>query len=122
MATMLPGVRPSMSFASLPTASMRPLTLLIATMDGSFTTMPLPRAYTQVLAGPGSMARSLENRENRERRLNIDYLSALPECARSPRLPGVSIGCRILRNARHPGAVGVPRGVAVGAGHVHAVL
>ena len=44
IATMLPGVRPSMSFASLPTASMRPFTLLIATIDGSLTTMPLPRA------------------------------------------------------------------------------
>ena len=37
-------VRPSMSLASLPTASMRPFTLLMATMDGSLTTMPLPRA------------------------------------------------------------------------------
>jgi hypothetical protein len=44
MATMLPGVRPSMSFASLPTASTRPFTLLIATIDGSLTTMPFPRA------------------------------------------------------------------------------
>ena len=37
-------VRPSMSLASLPTASTRPLTLLIATIDGSLTTIPLPRA------------------------------------------------------------------------------
>ena len=43
MATMLPGVRPSISLASLPTASTRPLTLLMAMMDGSLTTMPLPR-------------------------------------------------------------------------------
>src|SRR3954468_10630363 len=69
IATMLPGVRPSMSLASLPTASTRPLTLLIATIDGSLTTIPLPRAYTQVLAVPRSMARSLENRDNIERRL-----------------------------------------------------
>src|SRR5437899_469446 len=53
MATMFPGVRPSMSFASLPTASTRPLTLLIATIDGSLTTIPLPRAYTQVFAVRG---------------------------------------------------------------------
>src|SRR6187397_1729251 len=72
IATMLPGVRPSMSFASLPTASIRPFTLLIATIDGSFTTIPLPRAYTQVLAVPRSIARSLEKSEKRERRLN-DY-------------------------------------------------
>ena len=70
MATMLPGVRPSISFASFPTASIRPLTLLMATMDGSLTTMPFPRAYTQVFAVPRSMARSLENNENNDRRFN----------------------------------------------------
>src|SRR5882762_7944331 len=70
IATMLPGVRPSMSLASLPTASTRPLTLLMATIEGSLTTMPLPRAYTQVLAVPRSIARSLENKESIERRLN----------------------------------------------------
>ena len=37
MAVMLPGVRPSISLASSPTASMRPLTLLSATIDGSLT-------------------------------------------------------------------------------------
>src|SRR6266404_1363191 len=69
MATMLPGVRPSMSLASFPTASTRPFTLLMATIDGSLTTMPFPRAYTQVLAVPRSMARSLENNDSIERRL-----------------------------------------------------
>ena len=44
LATMFPGVRPSMSLASLPTASTRPVTLLIATIDGSLTTIPFPRA------------------------------------------------------------------------------
>src|SRR3954469_11817531 len=66
IATMLPGVRPSMSFASLPTASTRPVTLLMATMEGSLTTIPLPRAYTHVLAVPRSIARSLENNEKNE--------------------------------------------------------
>src|ERR1051326_2270556 len=69
MATMLPGVRPSMSFASFPTASTRPFTLLIATIEGSLTTIPLPRAYTHVFAVPRSIARSLENNESIERRL-----------------------------------------------------
>ena len=77
MATMLPGVRPSMSLASLPTASTRPVTLLMATMEGSFTTMPLPRAYTQVFAVPRSIARSLEKREKMERRLNEILLVAV---------------------------------------------
>ena len=64
MAVMLPGVRPSISLASVPTASIRPLILLSATMEGSLTTMPLPRAKTQVLAVPRSMARSWEKRES----------------------------------------------------------
>src|ERR1700743_3791463 len=68
MATMLPGVRPSMSLASLPTASTSPVFLLIATMEGSFTTIPLPAAKTSVLAVPRSMARSLENMLKSERR------------------------------------------------------
>jgi hypothetical protein len=41
---MLPGVRPNMAFASLPTASIRLVILLITTTDGSLTTMPLLRA------------------------------------------------------------------------------
>src|SRR2546423_4678221 len=74
IATMLPGVRPSISLASFPTASTRPLILLIATIDGSLTTMPLPRAYTHVLAVPWSIARSLENSESIQRRLTRELL------------------------------------------------
>src|SRR5207248_7016318 len=44
-------------------------TLLMATIEGSLTTMPLPLAYTSVLAVPRSIARSLENMLNSERRL-----------------------------------------------------
>src|ERR1051326_389148 len=69
MATMLPGVRPSISLASLPTASTSFVVLLTAMIEGSFTTMPLPLAYTSVLAVPRSIARSLENMLNSERRL-----------------------------------------------------
>src|SRR5262249_15701608 len=68
MATIFPGVRPSISFASLPTASTSPVFLLIATMEGSLTTMPLPLAYTSVLAVPRSIARSDEKRLKRERK------------------------------------------------------
>src|SRR4030066_104688 len=89
IATMLPGVRPSISLASLPTASTRPLILLIATMDGSLTTMPLPRAYTHVLAVPRSMARSLENRENTDRRLKDALLAAAGAQEARPRRRGV---------------------------------
>src|SRR3954469_14026907 len=69
MATMLPGVRPNISLASLPTASTSPVTLLIATIEGSLTTIPLPLAKTRVLAVPKSIARSLENMLNSDRRL-----------------------------------------------------
>ena len=41
---MLPGVRPSISLASRPTASTLPVTRLTATIEGSETTMPLPLA------------------------------------------------------------------------------
>src|SRR5690349_23347167 len=77
MATMFPGVRPSISFASLPTASTSPVFLLMATIEGSFTTMPLPLAYTNVFAVPRSMARSLENMLKSERRLWMREFSDL---------------------------------------------
>src|SRR5262249_51525061 len=65
-ATMLPGVRPSISLASLPTASTRltPLAPLrcTATTDGSFETMPLPLTKVSVVAVPRSIAKSFEKR------------------------------------------------------------
>src|SRR5262249_39875732 len=69
MAPTLPGVRPNMSFASRPTATTSPLFLLMATMEGSFTTMPLPPENTSVLAVPKSIARSDENKLNTDLRL-----------------------------------------------------
>ena len=63
MATMFPGVRPSISFGSVPTASTRFGVVLTATMEGSRTMMPLPRANTRVFAVPRSIARSLEKME-----------------------------------------------------------
>src|SRR5204862_6859239 len=113
IATMLPGVRPSMSFASLPTASTRPFTLLIATIDGSLTTIPLPRAYTHVFAVPRSIARSLENSESIERRLNSLPRSRQSAVAghdgpcRSPAVCCCAAGrgvhrCEARRNGRRP--------------------
>src|SRR5437762_4422459 len=78
MATILPGVRPSISLASRPTASTSPLFLLIATIEGSLTTMPLPFAYTSVLAVPRSMARSEENMLKMERK----FISVPGTCLR----------------------------------------
>ncbi len=57
-ATMLPGVRPIIFFASEPTARMPPVFVLMATTDGSFRTIPRPLTYTSVLAVPRSIAMS----------------------------------------------------------------
>src|SRR5215470_4143247 len=73
MATMFPGVRPSMSLASLPTASGWFESLLIATIEGSLTTIPRPLAYTKVFAVPRSIARSLENKLNSGRKFMEVY-------------------------------------------------
>src|SRR5271169_5466356 len=87
MATTLPGVRPSMSFASRPTATTSPLALLIATMDGSFTTIPLPCENTSVFAVPRSIARSEENKLNTDLRLYpFLFITAFPPAERV--LPG----------------------------------
>src|SRR5262252_8164260 len=69
IATTLPGVRPSISFASLPTATTSPVALLMATIDGSFTTIPLPPENTSVFAVPRSIARSDENKLNTDLKL-----------------------------------------------------
>jgi hypothetical protein len=64
MATMLPGVRPSISFASLPTARtffVPEAPRCTATTDGSLATMPLPFTNVRVVAVPRSIAKSLEN-------------------------------------------------------------
>src|SRR5450830_1634247 len=63
---MLPGVRPSIALASLPTASTRFVSLLMATIDGSRRMIPRLRANTRVFAVPRSIARSDEKSENRD--------------------------------------------------------
>lgn len=57
-ATMLPGVRPIIFLASAPTARIPPVLVLIATTDGSLSTIPRPLTYTSVLAVPRSTAMS----------------------------------------------------------------
>jgi hypothetical protein len=58
MAWIVPGVRPSMRLASMPTAWTSAERESIATTDGSESTMPRPRTYTRVLAVPRSTAMS----------------------------------------------------------------
>ncbi len=55
MATMLPGVRPSICRASSPTLRSLPVFLSIATTEGSLRTMPLFFTYTNTEAVPRSM-------------------------------------------------------------------
>jgi hypothetical protein len=58
IATMCAGVRPIIRLASDPTARIAPLFVLIATTEGSLSTMPRPRTYTRVFAVPRSTAMS----------------------------------------------------------------
>ena len=58
MAWMVPGVRPSIRLASMPTAWTSPVRESIATTLGSESTIPRPRTYTSVLAVPRSTAMS----------------------------------------------------------------
>ena len=64
IASMVPGVLPSIAFASAPTATTvfvgLPFSLRSATTEGSLRTTPLPLAYTSVLAVPRSIERSFE--------------------------------------------------------------
>src|SRR6202050_3343036 len=98
MATIVPGVRPNISLASLPTASTSPVFLLMATMDGSLTTMPLPLAKTRVLAVPRSMARSDEKRLKRERKFMLygDSFRTQDEL----RKPGTGFNCMVTHEER----------------------
>src|SRR2546428_13168529 len=84
MATMLPGVRPSMTVASRPIASISPVSLLMATIEGSLTTIPLPLANTRVLAVPRSIAKSEEKTLNKERKFipELSPFSLVREMAR----------------------------------------
>ena len=58
MAWMVPGVRPSIRLASMPTACTSAVRESMATTDGSESTIPRPRTYTSVLAVPRSTAMS----------------------------------------------------------------
>ena len=62
IATILPGVRPSMRLASSPTASTSLVPALTATTDGSRKTMPWSLTLIRVFAVPRSMPISLENK------------------------------------------------------------
>src|SRR5215212_4412819 len=61
MATMLPGVRPSMRFAVEPTATTLSVFVSISTTEGSESTIPCPLTNTSVFAVPRSIATSRPN-------------------------------------------------------------
>ena len=58
---MLPGVRPSMAWASVPTFRSLPVVLSMATTEGSLRTTPLPFTYTRTEAVPRSIPISFAN-------------------------------------------------------------
>jgi hypothetical protein len=58
IAEIVPGVRPSIRFASMPTAWTSPVRESTATTLGSDSTIPRPRTYTSVFAVPRSTAMS----------------------------------------------------------------
>ena len=72
---MLPGVRPSIFFAAVPTASMPFLAFMVsfctATTDGSFKTIPLFLIKIKVLAVPRSIARSLDRYLEKKRNMRM---------------------------------------------------
>src|SRR5215210_7195529 len=61
IATMWPGVRPSILFAADPTATTLSVLLSMATTEGSERTIPCPLTNTSVFAVPRSIATSLPN-------------------------------------------------------------
>src|SRR5215207_4765374 len=61
MATMLPGVRPSILLAADPTATTLSVLLSMATTEGSESTIPCPLTNTSVFAVPRSIATSRPN-------------------------------------------------------------
>ena len=63
-AMMLAGVRPTIAFASEPTAMTSLVLLSMATTEGSLMTIPRPRTCTRVFAVPRSMPRSRPNAPN----------------------------------------------------------
>src|SRR5689334_10611178 len=82
MAVMLPGVLPSISLATSPTAlpscKTRLVPFLTATTLGSFSTMPSPLTHTSVLHVPRSMPMSILNIPNSESKITLDTPCQLP--------------------------------------------
>src|SRR6266511_78014 len=83
IALIVPGVRPSMRFASTPTACTSPERWSIATTDGSESTIPRPRTYTSVFAVPRSTAISRPPKPVRELKTPIATASSLSRRAGS---------------------------------------
>src|SRR5438874_1604686 len=87
IAWIVPGVRPSIRFASIPTAWTSPERESTATTLGSDNTIPRPRTYTSVFAVPRSTAMSRPpedvqvvalDRRDRRRPTPLDRIAAGP--------------------------------------------
>ena len=85
------GVRPIIRWASSPTACTAPLSVSIATTEGSDDTIPSPRTNTSVLAVPRSIAMSCARMRGSSRRLSgerADPRLAPPPAEMVPAGPG----------------------------------
>src|SRR5262249_32874138 len=86
MTSIVPGTRPNMRLASLPTARTRSLPFTRLTTDGSRMTTPRPRRATRVLAVPRSIAKSFDKRllsflmSKVHSLLRVQYLTLLVSC------------------------------------------
>src|SRR3712207_3766601 len=87
MATMLPGVRPSIRLAADPTATTLSVLLSMATTEGSESTIPCPLTNTSVFAVPRSIATSRPNS---------------PPNIRAPSVSSVTGLLPLLRRLEHP--------------------
>src|SRR5215213_7806565 len=92
IAEIVPGVRPSMRFASIPTAWTSPVRESIATTEGSESTIPRPRTYTSVFAVPRSTAMSRPPRPVRYEKKPIEVegrrSAGVRPCRRTGPAPG----------------------------------
>ena len=99
VATILPGVRPSILWASSPTASTLLVFLSMDITEGSFNTIPLPLIYTSTLAVPKSMPISLNpNKSNLTFPYNIKMIQAVTHTSQQYILNNILLFYKIRNN------------------------
>src|SRR6266480_4379047 len=90
-----PGVRPSIRFASTPTACTSPVLESTATTEGSESTIPRPRTYTSVFAVPRSTAMSRPPKPVIEEKMPMTASESTASFARLPKALTLSSRLRV---------------------------